>query len=44
MSGGLRAAGCLVLENHRYHEGQNIYLRSCGPEQRATIVFDNPAA
>ncbi|WP_273727453.1 uridine kinase [Brucella gallinifaecis] len=28
-------------ENRRYLEGQNIYLRSCRPQERATIVFEN---
>ena len=27
--------------HHRYHEGQNIYFRECGPWQHASIVIDN---
>jgi uridine kinase len=28
-------------ENHRYLEGQRIYLRQCNPYDRATILVDN---
>ena len=31
----------LAPGNRRYYEGQNIYLRSCKPEQRATVLIDN---
>lgn len=28
-------------QNRRYHEGQTIYLKTCRPERRATVVIDN---
>jgi uridine kinase len=28
-------------ENRRYLEGQGLYLRTCDPEHRATLVIDN---
>lgn len=28
-------------ENRRYYEGQMIYLQSCQPQTRASIVVDN---
>ena len=28
-------------ENHRYLEGQRIYLRQCKPQDRATVLIDN---
>jgi uridine kinase len=28
-------------ENHRYLQGQRIYLRQCNPSDRATILVDN---
>ncbi|NTH49135.1 uridine kinase [Agrobacterium rhizogenes] len=31
----------LAPENRRYHQGQLIYLQTCKPEDRATIVIDN---
>lgn len=34
----------LSPENHRYYEGQNIYLRTCTPALRASIVIDNSAS
>jgi uridine kinase len=30
-----------ALTNHRYVEGQRMYLRACEPEAKATIVIDN---
>jgi uridine kinase len=30
-----------ALANRRYVEGQRMYLRTCGPEAKATIVIDN---
>lgn len=31
----------LATENRRYYEGQQIYIRTCQPEKRATVVLDN---
>lgn len=31
----------LAPENRRYYEGQNIYLKTCRPELRASLVIDN---
>jgi uridine kinase len=30
-----------AVENHRYVEGQKLYLRECNPESYATIVINN---
>lgn len=30
-----------AMENRRYLEGQQLYLRTCRPEQRATLLIDN---
>lgn len=30
-----------AIENRRYYEGQQIYLRNCRPEERASMVIDN---
>lgn len=33
----------LSPENHRYYEGQQIYYRTCQPEDYASLVIDNTA-
>jgi uridine kinase len=43
---GEGSADPLAPENHRYVEGQRLYLRECDPKAHATVVvgYDDPAA
>ena len=34
----------MAPENRRYYQGQNIYLKLCQPEARASLVIDNSAS
>ncbi len=36
-----RSSEVNAIENRRYVEGQQLYLRTCAPRDAATIVIDN---